>query len=258
MTQSSNRTIEKMKSALRQGVDEWLGHDIPAEGTEDHERWQSMLANIESIETLQDVLDHIESEGKDVTDFFMSGGYDLVDAGMPLDEIPVEIVAGDGDVIASHKDPHGATINIYLYYGKYFVVRGGETSIFDTELDALKAAGPTPGSCNQTDYPGDPEESSLVLHINPQPPAITFSQKRVRAVLVVVKEWPSGTMAFDFGSALKTALRAKKEDIKLIQLSPERIFRVLTKTTERQFRQALAKKDLSVGGRILFIELETK
>jgi hypothetical protein len=258
MTGTQNRTIEEMKSALRQGVDEWLGYDIPAEDTEDYERWQSMLADIEDIETLQDVIDYVESSRQDVAEFFMCGRYDLIDAGMTPSEIPVSIISGAGEVIASQKISDGTEINVYSYSQKYFVVRGSEAGIFDNESDALKAAGIASDSENQTIDQIEPDEGDSIIHINPRPPQMKISAKSNRAVLVVVTEWPGGTMALKFGSALQSALRAKNEDMKLLQLSPERIFRVLTKTTERRFRRALAKNDVTTGGRILFIELEAR
>jgi hypothetical protein len=255
MPGTQNRTIEEMKSALRQGVDEWLGYDIPEEGTEDYERWQSMLADIEDIETLQDVIDYVESRRKDVAEFFMCGRYDLIDAGMNPSEIPVSIISGAGEVIASHKISDGTEVTVYSYSQKYFVVRESEARIFDNESDALQAAGIASDAENQIADPIEPDEGHSIIHINSRPPEIKLSAKSTRAVLVIVTEWPGGTMAIKFGSALQAALRAKKDDMKILQLSPERIFRVLTNTTEQRFRKSLDKSNISNKGRIIFIEL---
>jgi hypothetical protein len=51
------------------------------------------------------------------------------------------------------------------------------------------------------------------------------SEKRPRAVLLIVTQWPSGTMAMKFGSAMKSALRVAGEEMILVQMEPERIFR---------------------------------
>jgi hypothetical protein len=78
---------------------------------------------------------------------------------------------------------------------------------------------------------------------------------RRRAVLVIVTDWPGGTMAFKFGSAMKAALQVQSEDIKLVQMGPERIFRAETDADERSFFEALSKSGVSYSGRVHFIEL---
>lgn len=177
MTGTQNRTIEEMKSALRQGVDEWLGYDIPAEDTEDYERWQSMLADIEDIKNLQDVIDYVESSGQDAAEFFMCGRYDLIDAGMNPNDIPIKIVADCGDVIASQKLPDGAPVAVYLYCEKYFVVRDGVTKILDNELDALQAAGISIDPENQRSDPIEPDGRDSIIHINPRPSDFNIRRK---------------------------------------------------------------------------------
>jgi hypothetical protein len=177
MTGTPNRTIEKMKSALRQGVDEWLRYDIPSEDSEDYERWQSMLADIEDIQSLQDVIDYVESSRQDVAEFFMCGQYDLIDAGMTPSEIPISIISGAGEVIASQKLSDGTEINVYSYSQKYFVFRGSEARIFDNESDALKVAGIASDSKNQTIDPIEPDQGDSIIHINPRPPDFKIRRK---------------------------------------------------------------------------------
>ena len=67
---------------------------------------------------------------------------------------------------------------------------------------------------------------------------------RKRPVLIIVPEWPGGTMAMKFGYAIMSALRAKKEDRTLVQFAPERIFRAETDVSETEFREKLASYDL--------------
>ena len=76
-----------------------------------------------------------------------------------------------------------------------------------------------------------------------------------RPVLIVVDEWPDGTMAFKFGSAMMSALNARQDERTLMQLSPERIFRVESDVSEAEFRLALRKRDVSYHGRIHFLDL---
>lgn len=49
-------SVEDIKSELLGELDEWLGFDIPDEGTEDYAYWQERLHAINAIETLDDVL----------------------------------------------------------------------------------------------------------------------------------------------------------------------------------------------------------
>jgi hypothetical protein len=80
-------------------------------------------------------------------------------------------------------------------------------------------------------------------------------EKPGRAVLVIVTEWPSGTMAMKFGSAMKRALRLTEDEMHVVQMSPEQIFRTMTDVTEGEFREAMSKSDVSCPGRVLFVEL---
>lgn len=80
-------------------------------------------------------------------------------------------------------------------------------------------------------------------------------QARRRAVLVVVTDWPGGTMAFKFGYAMKAALQAQSDDIELVQKAPERIFRAWTDVDEKSFFESLSNNGVTYSGRVLFIEL---
>lgn len=76
-----------------------------------------------------------------------------------------------------------------------------------------------------------------------------------RPVLIIVPKWPDGTMAMKLGSVLGKALLVEKEAMVLLQMSPERIFRVETTATEEDFRKSLEKLEISMVHDILFIEL---
>ena len=87
-------------------------------------------------------------------------------------------------------------------------------------------------------------------------PKLVEARKK-RPVLIVVEKWPHGTMAFKFGSALMSALGQHRDEATLVQLGPERIFRVETNASEAEFRSALKTKDVSYHGHIHFSELLT-
>jgi hypothetical protein len=61
--------IAAMKRALEERIEEWLGFDIPDEGTEDYERWQNMVAEVAAIESIDDVISYVESIGVEVEAF---------------------------------------------------------------------------------------------------------------------------------------------------------------------------------------------
>jgi len=92
---------------------------------------------------------------------------------------------------------------------------------------------------------------------NPDSPTgeIKSIGKQKRAVLVIVTKWPDGTMAFKFGDVLKRALGATGDDVKLVQMEPERIFRAETNVSEAEFREAMKRRDVSCSGRVLFVEM---
>lgn len=77
--------------------------------------------------------------------------------------------------------------------------------------------------------------------------------RSARPVLIVVPEWPSGTMAIKFGAMLQEALCVGKDHLTLVQMSPERIFRAVTHVSEDEFREVLV--GTGVPKIILFIEL---
>ena len=84
-----------------------------------------------------------------------------------------------------------------------------------------------------------------------------ISGNALRPVLIVVTNWPSGTTAQKFGGALQAALGATQGQMVLVQMEPERIFRVETKVSEFDFRKAMASKDVPSRGSILFLEIPT-
>jgi len=69
MADVDSNTLDEIKGALLNQVDEWLGNDIPGENTEDYECWESMVAEIGAIESLDDVVCYLEGTGKDVEEF---------------------------------------------------------------------------------------------------------------------------------------------------------------------------------------------
>lgn len=83
-----------------------------------------------------------------------------------------------------------------------------------------------------------------------EPDPTLEKRRKKRPVLIVVDKWPDGTMAFKFGSALMSALGQHLDEATILQLGPERIFRVETDLSETEFRLALKTRDVSYHGRI--------
>ncbi|MGE4534427.1 hypothetical protein [Halomonas sp.] len=247
-----------MKSDLLGRVDEWVGMHVPAEGTEDHETWQAKLTEIAEIENIQDVIDYIESEGLDLNDFFLCGGYEVLSAGLNPQDAPSVLVTELGELIAEKTWPGGSWVNVYLYDGQYFVVDAVKTSVADTEANALKIAGIENGSFDQVSRnkvtpTRSPANEKASARMKAQSKKVQGERK---AVLIVVTDWPDGTMAFKFGGAMKAALGIDgQDDMVLIQMSPERIFRVETMVSETEFREAMKSRDVASGGKVLFIEI---
>ena len=71
-----------------------------------------------------------------------------------------------------------------------------------------------------------------------------------RSVFVVVPQWPSGTMAIKFGSALMKALGVDEGDAELIQFAPDRVFRVEADRTEAELDTALRTSGVSWHGSV--------
>jgi len=111
-----------------------------------------------------------------------------------------------------------------------------------------------------SDQTSDPETNAMLNpFVEKTPRAKTAAPKRTRVtrrpVLIVVTDWPDGTMAFKFGGAMQASLDSSESDMQLLQMTPERIFRVETTVSETEFRETMEFKDVASGGRILFIEI---
>jgi hypothetical protein len=143
MTMSNIRTevIKRMKSDLLGRVAERFGMDMPKEGSEDYESWHSKLAEIDEIENIQEVVAYLESEGIELEDFFLCGEYEVISAGLNPDDVPSNLFTALGEIVAEQTWKGGSWVNIYLYDGKYFVLNEVETSVADTEAEALKLGG---------------------------------------------------------------------------------------------------------------------
>lgn len=241
-----------MKSDLLKRVDEWVGIDVPFEGTEDYKTWQWKLDAIDEIENIQDVIGYVESMGLDLNDFFSCGEYKVLSAGLDPNAVPQALVAELGELIAEQSLPEESWVKIYFFDGKYFVINEVETKIVDLEADALEIAGIKSESSDQILHPQVHQNNPLVLK---KPPVTKKAKIKHRAVLIVVTNWPSGTMAFKFGSAIQTALKVSKDKMNLLQMAPERIFRVEAEVNEAEFRNAMKSRDVASGGNVLFIEI---
>jgi hypothetical protein len=252
MSQVRKEIIERMKSDLLKQVDEWVGMHRPVEGSEDYATWQWKLDTINSIETIDDVIEYVECNFLDINDFFLTGEYELITAGLAPEKVPTSIVSELGELIAEQVLPSDAKCQIFFFDGKYFVLDESRTQIVDSEKEALMIAGIEEESSN--DFIDD-KESPINFPMIETPPLTKMTKGNRRTVLIVVTDWPGGTMAFKFGSALQTALRVSKDKITLVQMAPERIFRVETDVSESEFRERMKELGVSSVGTTLFIEI---
>lgn len=252
MSQVRKEIIERMKSDLLKQVDEWVGMHRPVEGSEDYETWQWKLDTINSIKTIDDVIEYVECNFLDINDFFLTGEYELITAGLAPEKVPSSIVSELGELIAEQVLPSDTKCKIYFFDGKYFVLDGTRTQIVDSEKEAFTIAGIEEDSSD--DFIDDQEYSTHLP--NPQTSSSPKKAKRNRrAVLIVIPSWPSGTIAMKFGSALRNALNVEKDEMTLLQMAPERIFRVETDVSKTEFRNTMESHKVSSGGKILFIEI---
>lgn len=94
---SNNRLAVLVRDHLTRELEEWLGHDLPEPGTDDHDQWRCMEAEIVEIQTLEDALNALERIDDDPSealrqlgivpnDFKPSLGelHDLLGQGLPL------------------------------------------------------------------------------------------------------------------------------------------------------------------------------
>jgi len=252
MSQVRKEIIERMKSDLLKQVDEWVGMHRPVEGSEDYETWQWKLDTIRGIETIDDVIEYVECNFLDLNDFLLTGEYELITAGLAPEKVPSSIVSELGELIAERALPDDAICEIFFFDGKYFVLDGTRTQIVDSEKDALTIAGIEEDS---SDDSIDDQESPFNLPMIETPPLTKMTKENRRAVLIVVTDLPGGTMAFKFGSALQSVLKVSKDKMTLVQMSPERIFRVETDVSETRFRETMKSRGFGPSYTVLFIEI---
>ena len=62
--------IQEIKIYLLQIIEEWTGSDIPEEGEEDFDTLSDMHSWVESIETIGEVVDLLDSQGIDPEEWF--------------------------------------------------------------------------------------------------------------------------------------------------------------------------------------------
>lgn len=252
MSQVRKEIIERMKSDLLKQVDEWVGMHRPVEGSEDYETWQTKLDSINAIQTIDDVIEYVECDGIDLNDFFLTGEYELITAGLAPEKVPSFIISELGELIAERALPSDAKCEIFFFDGEYFVLDGTRTQLINSEKEAFTIAGIEEDSSD--DFIDDKEYSTHSP--NPQTSSSPKKAKRNRrAVLIVIPSWPSGTIAMKFGSALRNALNVEKDEMTLLQMAPERIFRVETDVSEAEFRERMKSRGFNSNRNVLFIEM---
>ena len=76
------------------------------------------------------------------------------------------------------------------------------------------------------------------------------SKSDYRKVFVVVKHWPDGTEAQKIGHVIAKGLRIKTDQLKLIQVGPERIFSTVTQASLYEFLKTLANYGLGSNSNV--------
>jgi hypothetical protein len=143
---STNPIIESMKGCFRERVSEWLGFDVPSEGTEDFDTWTSKVADIDGIESISDVVWYLDMENTDLDDFVIDHEFDLVGAGMAPVDIPYAVIEALGQAVDPPDGWDERDESIYMYGGKCFVLAASNLEsprVFDSVSDALRARGET-------------------------------------------------------------------------------------------------------------------
>ena len=74
MTTQESKLVEQIKADLLSRLEEWLGSDIPDEGTENYDTWQYKLEEIVAIESVSDVIEYAESSLPDSEAFLQEWG----------------------------------------------------------------------------------------------------------------------------------------------------------------------------------------
>jgi hypothetical protein len=246
-----NNEIEKIRRALEYRIEEWVGFDTPNAGSEDYDQWLGMIQEVNDIVSIADVMSYLESNNIDTDDFFIDGEFDLIAAGLSPDEVPAAILSKLGSEIDSKKGMDDSLVRVLEYGGQYFLMDRGQVLHFSSEIDAINYLGVSQTPEDNINLACEAYSDRLSLDEAKE----RLSEVQERPVLIVVKNWPDGTMAFKLGSAIQSALDISKDQMSVVQISPERIFRVLTCVDERDFRSALKDRVGSISDGVLFIEI---
>jgi hypothetical protein len=246
-----NNEIEKIRRTLEHRIEEWVGSDTPTVGSDDHDRWLGMIQEVKDIVSIADVMSYLESNNIDTDDFFIDGEFDLIAAGLCPDEVSAAILSKLGSEIDSKKGMDDSLVRVLEYGGQYFLMDRGQASHFLSEIDAINYLGIGHTSEDSINFACDSNSGRVSLDEAKE----RLSEVQERAVLIVIKNWPDGTMAFKLGSTIQSALDISKDQMSVVQISPERIFRVLTCVDERDFRGALKDRVGSISDGVLFIEI---
>lgn len=72
VSEMTTEILEHMKSALHAELSEWLGSDIPDEGTDDFDTWTSKANEIDGISSFSDVYDCLDQDDQRAKNFFLA------------------------------------------------------------------------------------------------------------------------------------------------------------------------------------------
>jgi hypothetical protein len=256
-----NKVVSDMKVELMECVEEWLGLDIPDEGTSDYDTWLMMIEGVNNITSIYDVVEYLETKGRDFASFIIDGEYDLVAAGMLPIEVPFSVIEILGKKIEIRLNEEVSSPCVYRYGNKIYLYSFGNQElplVFDELDEMLESLGVKPARVAMEKL-----ATPITVRHSPNDELRQFmgsiskrlANRSQATIYVIVPKWPDGTMAFKFGSALNNSLYVSKEEMHLVQMSPERIFRVKSAVTEQEFRDTIALHDVARSIKVFFIAI---
>jgi len=138
MSKKRLEIIKRMKRDLHYLLSEAFGgHSLDEE---DQATWKFKAEQVDEIIDIEDVVDRAEGLHIDVDDFFVRGEYEVLTAGMDIEDVPMELIIEAGELIAEQSGSIRECVKVYYFDKTYFTIKPTVTTS-RRKVDALKAAG---------------------------------------------------------------------------------------------------------------------
>lgn len=106
VTQLADQDLSRIKSGLLARIDEWVGVNVPSEGSEDHDMWMQMNQEAEDSSSVEDILKC--TFVRDPIEFLVNYGVNPFDYEVPIDRIKrADLEELAPDLLASRHDGGG-------------------------------------------------------------------------------------------------------------------------------------------------------